>query len=170
MLDFFRKKNSKSESHVEEQQDFSSAPGTQIRYAPDLIDKLKGDHRVLLGTYGEIKVAFDTGDYTLVTEKLKAFKIGLMDHLLTENVRLYIYLAHSFASDETNGDLVKGFRGEMDQIAKVVMAFLTRYETIGIDKALAAPFGADLEAIGEALVARIEREENTLYPLYLPSY
>ena len=91
------------------------------------------------------------------------------DHLLTENVRLYIYLTHSFASDEINGDLVKEFRGEMNQIAKAVMAFLSRYETLGVDKELATSFGTDLEAIGGALVARIEREENTLYP-FMPYY
>ena len=170
MFNFFKKKKGVSENRREEQQEVRTAPGTQISYAPDLIDKLKGDHQTLLAIYGEINAAFEAGNYTLVTDKLKAFKLALMDHLLTENVRLYIYLARSFAQDELNGELVKGFRGEMDQIAKVVMAFLSRYETLGVDKELAASFGKDLEGIGAALVGRIEREEGTLYPLYMPSY
>lgn len=170
MFDFLNKKTSEDEKVIEKQPEQHAAPGTNIFHDPDLVDKLKGDHQTLLDVFGEIKVAFDSEDYPLVTEKLHLFKITLMDHLLTENVRLYIYLAHSFTNDESNHNLVQEFRSEMDQIAKVVMAFLTRYGTIGVDKDLAATFATDLEAVGGALVARIEREENTLYPLYLPNY
>ena len=40
----------------------------------------------------------------------------------------------------------------------------------GIDEDLASSFAHDLAGIGEALVARIEREEGTLYPLYRSIY
>lgn len=169
MFNLFKRKSA-VETHNKPQQESTTAPGTQISYDPELIEKLKRDHENLLGLYGQIKAAFDAGKYPLVTEKLNTFKRALVDHLLIENVRLYIYLAYSFSSDEINDILVKEFRSEMGGIAKVVMAFLTKYETIGVDNDLAASFAKDLEAIGGALVARIEREEATLYPLYMPSY
>ena len=170
MFGLFKKKKTILETAREEKTEYSYAPGTQIRYAPELIDKLKDDHQILLSIFGEIKAAFDSVNYSLVTLKLKDFKTALMDHLLTENVRLYIYMTRSFADDEVNGELVKGFRSEMNDIAKVVMTFLTRYETLGVDETLAATFSKDLDAIGGALAARIEREESTLYPLYFPIY
>lgn len=163
-------KKEKEKNIEEEKKEFACAPGTQIRYAPELIDKLQDDHQLLLQIFGQINTAFSASDYKLVTKRLKEFKTALMDHLLTENVRLYIYLSRSFATDDVNSDLVQGFRTEMNGIAKAVMTFLTRYETIGVDETLAETFSKDLKDIGEALVARIDREENTLYPLYMPSY
>lgn len=171
MFNLFKKKDKEQKSSVEEPQVVhKAAPGTEIRYNPNLINKLKTDHQALLGIYGEIKAAFDASNYPLVTEKLKALKSGFMDHILVENVSLYVYMKSSFHDDEGNLELVQGFRSEMDGIGKVVRAFLLKYEMIGVDEDLASSFGHDLAGIGEALVARIEREENTLYPLYQASY
>lgn len=172
MFNFFKKKKkrTKPENLKVTQQTPTTAPGTQIRYAENLIDELIADHKDLLSLFGQVNTAFNSGNYTLVIIKLKAFKVALVDHLLTENVRLYIYLNHSLSYDEFNSDLIKGFRSEMNQIAKTVMTFIKKYETLGVDKELAISFGRDLEAIGGVLVERIQREESTLYPLYMPSY
>lgn len=172
MFNLFKKKNKEpQQQRTEDKQTLhKAAPGTEIRYNPNLIEKLEGDHQELLGLYGEIKAAFDSNNYSLVTEKLKALKRGFMDHILVENVSLYVYMKSSFQGDEANIELVQGFRSEMDEIGKVVRAFLLKYETIGVDEDLAHSFGEDLAGIGEALVARIEREEGTLYPLYQATY
>lgn len=170
MFNFFKRKKDKSSDLNSEQQERRAAPGTQIRYSPDLVGKLKDDHKALFTIFGQIQKASDSGNYPVITKKLKEFKIALTDHLLAENVSLYIYLGRSFSHDEMNDQLVKGFKSEMNQIAKVVMAFLTKYETIGVNKDLAATFDKELEEIGAALVERINREESTLYPLYLPNY
>ncbi len=166
MFDFFKKKqkspNSHRLSHV--------APGTQIHYLDNLIADLQKDHRVLLAIFKNIQLAFKEEKYNKVTEHLKQFRRKITDHLLAENVQLYIYLTHEFSQDEVTSELVKEFRHEMNDISKVVMAFLSKYETIGVDKHLAKSFARDLAAIGTALVERIEREEHTLYPLYMPSY
>lgn len=74
------------------------------------------------------------------------------------------------AADELNSDLVKGFRREMDSIARIAMSFLKKYEMIGVDAELAKLFAADFEQLGKVLVERINREESVLYPLYLPNY
>jgi hypothetical protein len=39
-----------------------------------------------------------------------------------------------------------------------------------VDKDLAKAFAKDFAIIGKVLVERIEKEEQVLYPLYMPSY
>ena len=146
------------------------APGTEINFHPELVPQLKKDHQNLLNLYGQIKAAFDKGDYVQVSRKLDDFRTGLQGHLLTENVRLYIYLERSLAGDETNGELMRGFRREMDGIGRTVLNFLRKYEAIGVDHELAKAFERDFAVIGQVLGERIQREENVLYPLYLPRY
>lgn len=171
MFGLFKKQpESKSTTDSQETTQYNTAPGTEIRYAPDLIDSLKGDHQTLLTLYGEIQEAFDNKDYPTVSEKLETLKSGLQSHLLTENVRLYIYLDRCLAHDASNSELIRGFRREMDDIAKVAMKFLNKYSTIGVDEDLAAHFSQDFATIGKVLGERINKEETTLYPLYLPSY
>lgn len=146
-----------------------TAPGTGIRYSPSLLDELKSDHKQLLATYTAIKTAFDKGDYVTVSAKLNEFRIGLQGHLLTENVRFYIYLDRVHGQDEMNSDLIRGFRKEMDGIGRAALNFLKKYEMIGVDKELAAAFAKDFAEIGAVLGERIKREESTLYPLYIPA-
>ena len=146
------------------------APGTMIHYHPDLIGKLKQDHQALLALFGSIQAAFAAGRLQEVVGHLDAFRTGIQSHLLIENVRLYIYLEHQLAGDETSHQLIHDFRHEMDGIGKAVVGFLAKYKDLSVDTNLVASFGRDLEAVGKVLVDRIQREEATLYPLYSPAY
>ncbi|PKM45856.1 MAG: hemerythrin HHE cation-binding protein [Gammaproteobacteria bacterium HGW-Gammaproteobacteria-1] len=170
MFDFFRKKGGVQPAAAPAAPQYNTAPGTEIRYHPELIDQLVSDHQKLLGIYGEIEEAFAAGDYARVSDKLDEFRGGLQGHLLTENVRLYIYLDRCLAGDETNSELIRGFRREMDGIGKVAMNFLKKYEAIGVDKELAGAFAKDFATIGQVLGERIQKEEQVLYPLYMPQY
>jgi hemerythrin-like domain-containing protein len=170
MFGFFSNKNKQEATDSSEQGQYNTAPGTEIRYSPELIDTLKGDHQRLLSLYGEINDAFSRMEYATVSDKLERFKSGLQSHLLSENVRLYIYLDRCLAGDATNSELIRNFRREMDEIAKVAMKFLNKYSAIGVDEDLAAHFAEDFATIGKVLGERIEKEETVLYPLYMPSY
>lgn len=143
-----------------------SAPGTAIHHDPALIELLKADHRLLLELFGGIGQASRTGDLAGVERRLDQFRAALQDHLLKENVRLYVYLEHLLKDDPASHELMHGFRHEMDGIGRAVVRFLGKYKGIAGQPALAAGFPADLEAVGEALVGRIRREEETLYPMY----
>ncbi len=167
---FGKKEGSQSAEPAPAQAETYTAPGTQIHYSAELINGLKSDHQSLLTLYGKIDSEFKEGRYEEVSSLLNDFKSELNSHLLTENVRLYIYLERSLAHDPTTGELIHGFRKEMDEIAKVALGFLKKYETIGVDAQLASHFGPDFKTIGEVLVERIQKEEHTLYPLYQPSY
>ena len=176
MFRLFRKKDKSSETGRTgeaanaENHDYPTAPGTEIRYSPELISDLKGEHQALLDLYTEIKTGFDNAQYETVSELLDRFRGVLQGHLLTENIRLYIYLERQFAHDDTNVELIRDFRREMDQIGRTAMNFLRKYEAIGVDRDLATAFDRDFSELGEVLTQRIEREEKTLYPLYMPTY
>jgi hypothetical protein len=143
-----------------------SAPGTQIRHDPQLIVALKTDHQRLLATFHDIAAASTAGNLAVVQHLLGQFQTMIMDHLLKENVRLYVYLEHLLQNDAVSHEMMHGFRHEMDVIGRVVVGFLGKYKEIGGRPELAAAFATDLKGIGEALVARIKREEDILYPMY----
>lgn len=147
----------------------SAAPGTRIHYHADLIDKLTGDHRHLLALFGETQAAAGRGDVAAAAARLEAFRSALQGHLLTENVRLYVYLEHLLAGDPASHALIHEFRHEMDGIGKALVAFLGKYRDLATRPDLAAAFAEELAAVGGILVQRIEREEGTLYPLYTPA-
>lgn len=165
MSDFLKQ----SGTEAEPAEPNATAPHTQIRYDPDLIEQLMQDHRSLLDLYGQTRQASEAGDYARVSQRLAAFRRGLHGHLLAENVRLYLFLDRHLAADDKSGsDLIRGFRREMDGIGKLVMGFLKKYEAIAVDPELAGTFAEDFAAIGNVLVERIEKEERVLYPLYMP--
>jgi hypothetical protein len=146
----------------------ASAPGTGIRFDQRLIEALTEDHRLLLDIYTAIDSARADRNLLTVQTRLEQFRMVLQDHLLKENVRLYVYLEHVLRGDPMSHQLMHEFRHEMDGIGRVVVGFLTKYRQIGIHPELEAEFSKDFAAIGEALVARIKREESTLYPMYAP--
>lgn len=142
-----------------------------IPFYPELVKELVGDHHRLFQLYGGIKESFDRRDLAIVAGKLKEFGVLLRNHLLTENMRLYIYLQQKMAKDEVNSALVRSFRKEMDGIAKTALEFLDKYD--GIEKkseADLAAFAEEFDRIGSVVRARMSREEETLYPLYAESY
>ncbi|MDP2762804.1 MAG: hemerythrin domain-containing protein [Sideroxyarcus sp.] len=146
------------------------APGSEIRYSPTLVEELKSDHKDLIKLYTQIKADFDRGDYKAVPFRLDEFRVKLQGHLLTENVRFYVYIDRVHGQDEMNSELIRGFRHEMDGIGRAALAFLKKYETIGLDKDLVSAFTADFAHIGNVLTKRIKQEETVLYPLYMPVF
>ncbi|ENO80602.1 hemerythrin HHE cation binding domain-containing protein [Thauera sp. 27] len=144
------------------------APGTSIRYSPELIDRLVRDHRSLFDRFGAIRSAAREGRLKEAEALLDRFRADLHDHLLVENVRLYVYLEHALANDPVSHALIREFRHDMDEIGRNVVAFLARYAQIASSPALAEAFVAEFDVVGKVLADRIKREEEVLYPLYAP--
>ena len=142
-----------------------------IQFYPDLIKNLVGDHRRLFQLYDNIKENFSRRDLALVSGSLKEFGALVRNHLLTENMRLYIYLQQQMAKDEINTALVRSYRKEMDGIGKNVLDFLEKYKEIESSSAAdLSSFAAELDEIGRVVGSRMKREEETLYPLYVAKY
>lgn len=170
MFGMFKKK--------EETRDRQTAPGTPapnpeggIRYYPDLIKELVGDHRKLHALREHIFDSFTRRDSTAIAKDLKEYGTLVRNHLLTENMRLYIYLQQNMAGDEVNTALVRSFRKEMDGIARTALDFLDRYKNIETKSASElVSFTQELDKIGSIVDERMQREEETLYPLYAENY
>lgn len=139
-----------------------------IAFDESLIGTFETEHQQLLKLFGAIKTAAEQNDFKLVQIRLKQFASILRGHLLTENVKLYVYLSKALANDPENKDIILSFRREMMQIGKVVNQFVTTYDRPLWSLDMQEHFLPELLSIGEVLVQRIEREENTLYPLYMP--
>ncbi len=145
------------------------APGTQLHYDPNLVPSLIADHHVLVGIFGEVGNALKQKDSVLLKEKLSEFGNALRGHLLTENIRFYVYLQHSLEGDAENAAIMHDFRKEMQHIGKAVADFLHKYVgTTDWNDAAWQQFEKDVTQIGKVLVKRIQTEENVLYSLYLP--
>ena len=61
---------------------------------------------------------------------------------------------------------MRAFRKEMRTIERTVIKFLDKWISNGIQSDTAEEFKGEYEAIGSALVTRIESEEKELYILY----
>ncbi len=144
------------------------APGTQIYYHRELVPELLDDHKQLLKLFTEIGQEYAAERFTQLPLLLRDFGTLLREHLLKENVKLYIYLKHTLADDPESAALTQGFRSEMHGINRTVTRFLSHYILDEWDEQRRKQFGADLDAIGKVLVKRIETEESVLYPLYQP--
>jgi len=158
---------SKGAAPVEEDTPLDDAQASrEIRYSATLVEELKRDHQLLFAAYGAIKEHFDRNDFAAVSQQLHDFRFDLHNHLISENVRLYIYLGRITSHDQEKYALVRKFRQEMEGIGKTALRLLKKYETLNINQELAKPFAEDFAAIGAILTERVRNEESVLYPLY----
>lgn len=137
-----------------------------VRHDPSLIMRLKDDHRSLLKQYAAIKTAAEEGDWTTVHSGLQRFRAELTDHLLTESVKLYVYLRLKLSADASQLRLMRSFSSEMVGIGKVVVDFIESHEDVALDPGKQAQFMTAWAELGKVLGDRIGREEKTLYPMY----
>lgn len=164
MFSFFWKRKKKKQKISE-----ATAPGTGIRYHPELVEELHQDHQNLLNLFGEIQKAHQARDYESLSRRMSEFSSEFRGHLLKENVQLYTYLQHVLANDSENAALMRDLRGEMHDISKAVSRFVKKYAgNEEWDATRHEQFGKELEATGKVLTKRIQTEEKQLYPLYMP--
>ena len=143
-------------------------PGRSLSYDPDLVKTLKDDHQALVQIFQRIDGECRARKFAECGQALRHFRSRFTDHLIVENTRFYLYVKQGMeATDPASAEIARGFQQEMNQIAKVVTAFVDKYS--GGDEVLKSEaFGEELQGIGAALAERIEREEKALYPLYVP--
>lgn len=140
-----------------------------IRHDPMLMDSLEKDHVLLKALFQRIGTLLEQNQIDEIRGELVNFKTRLEAHILTENVRFYTYLEQSLAGDMHNAELMRDFRREMNTIARGVVSFVKKYQSIHVTaQQFRAEFADDYRAVGELLAQRLEREENSLYPLYQP--
>jgi hypothetical protein len=143
------------------------APGTRIAYDAGLIAHLRSDHHLLVALLAEVHDTFAAGNVDRAAALLNRFKSEVQAHLLTEEVRLYVYLQNALVGDKLNHSLMRHMHHEMSMISNDVLNFLGKYDALGRSPELRESFADDLGKVGTVLTERIEREETLLYPLYM---
>ena len=93
----------------------------------------------------------------------------LEGHLIAENVRFYNYVENAMQGDADSTALVRSFRREMNVIARGVVDFVKKYQLSTFDQQAREEFTEDYKTVYGLLAQRIEREEASLYPLYMPT-
>lgn len=139
---------------------------SNIQFYPKLVDNLEADHQQLLRLYTNIAATLNIREYQLIPGQLNNFKEKLKAHLDTENIKFYGYLEQSLKSKNEEFQAMRAFRKEMRTIERTVIKFLDKWISNGIQGDTAEEFKGEYEAIGSALVTRIESEEKELYILY----
>lgn len=142
------------------------APGTRIGYDPLLIQRLRADQQRMLELFTQTQALLNARDYAGIFRKLGELRIVLQDHLMTANVKFYVYMSRQLANDSAKSAIINDCRREMLVNSRHLMDFLRTYTAVRLDDILAETFQIDLLVIGSVLVQRIEREQTTLFPLY----
>lgn len=145
----------------------TTAPGTEIRYDPELIPHFVEAHRGLSALAIQLQAKVVDGRYIEATQLLRQFKTDIFRHFLEENVRFYTYLAYCLKTDVEGGAMMTDMRREMGEIGRTITRFLKNYE-MGVDMDNADSFLRQFEDVIAALGDRIQREEGSLYTLYRP--
>lgn len=172
MFDIFKRRNAPA-SHLLPQSSAAGAantfaPGTGIPYHPELMRQFAGHHATLRKLFAAIDADASRDDFAGAAASMDAFRRVLMTHLLEENLKLYTYLRKCLVNDDASAQIVRDMKREMSSIGTQVMAFLNGYLENGITPANKSQFLTDLAAVGDALTDRLQREESTLYTLYMP--
>ena len=140
-----------------------------IKYDARLVEHLKHDHGDIVAAYMQLAEDAQAGRFNKIQDGLTAFKTKLNAHLLTENVRFYVYLEQSLVNDEHNLMIMRDFRREMNSIAKGAVDFVKTFQLSPVNQYNRDEFLQAHAAVGALLARRIELEESSLYPLYQPS-
>lgn len=144
------------------------APGTQLPYDPALIERFEGHHQALLKLISGIDKSIESQNFNQLKSRLVMLRSALQEHLLEENLKLYVYLNRCMSRDPVNVRLVEGMKAEMNQIAGNVVGFLNSYIEGHIGTDNLDDFTRNFEKMKSVLAERIRREESSLYTLYMP--
>ncbi len=143
--------------------------GKGISFNPDLIKQYHADHRELFALFDRVTQAAEPGQWLDIDTAMGYFRTALADHLLSESVRLYVYLKQQLAGDEDSIEMVRRFSSEMKFIGRTWMGCMDGQLDLSRSPNKQAAFLPVWMDIGRVLGDRIAREEKTLYPMYLDS-
>ncbi len=139
-----------------------------VKFDPDLVPRLKDEHRALLSLFNAIQQAHQAGDFEAIKRALQKFQITLSLHLGVEHNEFYAYLNSKLKKNSHEHHTMTAFIDEMQSIGQSVMHFLRKYNHTDFTPDMQASFGSELAHIGTALTNRIKHEEEQLYGLYTP--
>lgn len=145
-----------------------SAAPARCSYDADLVQQLKDDHEDLLHLYRRIDKAHQYRSFDICRAGLLQMRKRLTEHVVTENTRFYAWIKGDLASSYPGAvGLARAYQHEMHDLVRAMTGFLDTY-CVDAQAVMRPQFGSELKAFGAALSQRISREEQSLFPLYLP--
>jgi regulator of sigma D len=134
----------------------------------NIIQTMIDQHRVLQQNLGKAKdlASQNKPDLSGIITELEEFKKNLLEHLKLENGEFYPELLKKMEAKNMDVSKTKEFIAEMDEIGKVVMAFLEKYSKPEIIEGSADKFKEDLKGIISALNLRVESEESGVFTYF----
>jgi len=102
-----------------------------------------------------------------IFSSLVKFKNDLLEHLKLENEILYPDLLKKMRARNQDTTNTEKFIAEMDDIGKVIMGFLEKYNSSELIASQLADFQPQLRDIITTLNLRIESEEEGVFQIYL---
>jgi hypothetical protein len=146
----------------------ASRDHSRFNFSPGLVASLKGDHAELIKLHADLARLAAEAHYTALPAALAAFKSKFDLHVLNENLHFYCYVEEKTTARPDDQDMIRGFRSEMNAIARAVVNFVKKYRSEGVNAQTAPDFLVEVRQVGALLLKRIEREEKELYVLYRP--
>lgn len=138
-----------------------------IPHDPSLVTALSHQHRMLTMLLVKASSAAQQELYDEVRETLVQFKTGLADHLKRESAELHPYLTVHLKGEESEA-ILKEMRANSRYIERAVEGFLSHYASYPVNERTVDRFNMELSGVSEEFCERIEKEEASLYTLYLP--
>jgi hypothetical protein len=135
-------------------------------YDPGLIAVHTEQHRALVMLLIRARNAAQQARYEEVKGNLEQFKSGLENHLYQEGVGLLPYLIKHLTGDDRK--MLKEMQANTNYIERTVSGFLEHYIGYPVTDRNAERFDAEIEGVSEEFSERIQREETSLYVLYMP--
>jgi len=142
------------------------APGTEITFKADLIDKYKQDHQHIISIFNNVLTAVQQEDSIAMLDRLRNLQIALRKHLLDEELNLYIYLRHCYKDDRPKQDIINKFKRRSKKVGVETFGFIGKLSEEGYSIKYDETFFNELLEIGNALEDLLETEEKHLYTIY----
>lgn len=139
--------------------------GYNLELHQKLIPELKLEHQQLISLFTDtIKLAENQRfDKAMIT--LDEFRSLLMNHLINENTKLYLFLNAYYRHDEEFA-LITKLRNETSNITKAFMDFIQQWRLQGLNNNTRTRFVNQALPLSDALIIRLQNEEKDLFFLY----
>ena len=139
----------------------------ELPYDPSLVAALTLEHRSLVSLLVRAKALALRESYGEAMDTLHEFSQGLAEHLKRESAALHPYLtAHIKGEDRDR--ILREMRASSAHVEKAVEGFLKHYAGYPVGERNVGMFVMEIDGVSEEFCERIEKEEATIYTLYVP--
>ena len=139
----------------------------EVPFNPSLIAALTHEHRALDLLLVKARSAAQQNHYEDAMDILAQFKSALEDHQRRESIELHPYLATHLRGDGSQ-DILKEMRANAALIRRSVEGLLNHYNAYPVSYINVARFEIEVGGVSEEFRERIEKEEASIYSLYMP--